>query len=284
MALTESQRADVQAMLTDQPELRDSDIRKALDLPTSALFAVARERRALGIASPPKPAGSAPTKRRRRRSADSESVETLDADGSDATPGQPTGPRRRGASPRPQSILAPVLPRIAQAIAQGAISFSASLTQGRATMTRDEAAAVAIPTVRIADRTLAKYVKKSGKVSPNQEDAALIALTLVVWAVGWLIAVMQGRPRTAPQASDQSDQPQPSQGFTHSPVATGAVAPQASDADSDLFAGSEPAPITPAARSNGHGLDSVDPSRQRGVSDATWAAIMPTDTGQALVN
>src|SRR5574340_169598 len=124
MALSESQRADVQAMLTDQPELRDSDIRKALDLPTSALFAVARERRALGIASPPKPAGATPPKRRRRRSAAREAAETLDAD-ADAAPGQPTGPRRRGASPRPQSILAPVLPRIAQAIAQGAISFSA---------------------------------------------------------------------------------------------------------------------------------------------------------------
>lgn len=297
MGLSADDRAAVAELLTEHPDWSDSQVRAEAGLAPTALFSVRAVRRQLGIAPAPGDGqpGRKPGGKGKRKTASAAESETLDE--SDA--GDPTGPKRTGVK-RPQSMLAPVLPRLAQAIAQGVISGTNTLTAGAAPMTRQEAAAIAIPSVRILDRTAAKYIKKSGKVTPNQEDAALIALTVIVWAIGWIVASIQGKPRgdklqvTRTPDTDQAAElfgesfagpPSAQETVTHSPAITqpvsmGRPALSANAPDADLFAGSEPAATVAGERQ----AVAVQNGRPSGVSEATWQAVMPTDLGEGLVN
>lgn len=316
MALSADDRAAVADLLAEHPDWPDSRIRAEAGLAPTALFSVRGVRRQLGI--PPAPSDGVPGRKAgagkaggkgkgkgKRGPAVAES-DTLDESG----PDDPTGPKRSGAAAakRPQSLLAPVLPRLAQALMVGVMSGTNTLTGGIAPMTRAEAAAVAIPSVRILDRQAAKYIKSTGKVTPDQEDMALIALTVVVWAIGWIIASIQGKPRNAgrpaPQpeaqafAGDAGDgdllgesfagPPSAQETSTRSanmqPVSMGRPAtlttPAGGGDDADLFAGSEPA-ATERPTSSSNGSNGRLPA---GVSEATWQAVMPTDLGEGLVN
>lgn len=292
MALSEDQVAEIHTILSEHPEWPTSRVRAEAGLPPQALFAVKRVRTAAGV---PEPAGDGSKPAKRGKAKATATADTLDEDGG---AGEPSGPARRGAVKRPQSILAPILPRIAQSIVAGLRSGTYTLTHGVAPMSPEEATAIAVPVVRIADRTLAKYVKKSGKVTPNQEDAALIAITVVSWTIGWIVASVQHKPaqqqRPAPQAvtdlyagSEPSGPSQPTPASNRDPLATAAPATQAplsassAAEDGDLFSGSEPA---------APGMGAPAPARRQlnpagaGVSDHVWAAIMPPDVGEALVS
>lgn len=293
MALSEDQVAEIHTILSEHPEWPTSRVRAEAGLPPQALFAVKRVRTQAGV---PEPAGDG-SKPAKRGKATTAAADTLDEDGG---AGEPSGPARRGAVKRPQSILAPILPRVAQSIVAALRSGTYTLTHGVAPMSPEEATAIAVPVVRIADRTLAKYVKKSGKVTPNQEDMGLIAITVVSWAIGWIVASVQHKPaqtqRPAPQAvtdlyagSEPSGPSQPILASNREPLATAAPATQAplsasgAAEDGDLFAGSEPA---------APGMGAPSPARRQltpapsgvGSNDQVWAAIMPTDVGEALVS
>lgn len=233
--------------------------------------------------------------------ASSSTSETLENDG--PTP-EPTGPKRAagGANSRPQSMLAPVLPRIAQSLVIGIRAATHNLTSGRAPMSEQEAVAIAVPAVRIADRTAAKYIRKTGKVTPNQEDAALIVLTIVVWAAGWLLASLSKKPRqavAAPQPAGMAanvpddlfagsepvtppSAPAPRSGAAPSPAAmTGAgdgAAPFADDGD--LFVGSEP--ISPGDAAQAAPIRARVNPQQAAATERIWQAITPTDMGETL--
>jgi len=250
-------------------------------------------------------------KKRSQQAASSSSTDTLEDD-APATPGErpsiPTGPKRAagGANTRPQSMLAPVLPRIAQSLVVGIMAGTRNLTGGRAPMSPQEATAVAVPALRIADRTAAKYIKKSGKVTPNQEDAALILLTVVVWAVGWIVSSLTNKPRQASQTQQtqpESDDlfagsepvgpPSPSApgmtaayGRQPAPSPAGATGEPAhslatTDDDGDLFAGSEP--VAPDAPPAGAPMRGPRVSAQQAAANERFLqAVSPTDTGQAM--
>lgn len=207
---------------------------------------------------------------------------------SGSPPEHTTGPKRKGGpNTRPESVLAPALPRLAQAIAQLTFNLSHSLTGGRATMTQQEATYVAVPAVRILDRTAAKYVKSTGVTTPNQEDAAVIVITVAMWALGWLIAVLTKKPRGAPQVTHVSNIPQQTVNDLFSgsePVspngAPAAPAPPAAVDEGDLFSGSEPLAADGSATMAAAG-PRTDP-RAAAVAEAVWQAITPTDRGEAL--
>ena len=224
--------------------------------------------------------------------------DTLDDD--DALADSPTGPKRTAG--RPKSMLAPVLPRLAQSIMIGLTAGTYNLTRGVAPMSKAETQAIAIPIVRIADRTAAKYIKRTGKVTENQEDLALIALTVVMWAVGWIMASIMGRKaQSAPAAPEPasigdlftgSEPSGPSQAAPSS-VIQPEMSPAATSAgagadESDLFAGAEPvaAESAGAAPLNGRATAGVaggvaGPGRP-GISEQVWQSIMPTDLGEAI--
>ena len=305
MALSPDQAAEVAQLLSDKPELTNNEIRQELGLPGSALFSIKSVRRQLGVPEPAAAPGSSPKPKRRRSSAkrgaklgDVES-ETLDAGDAGAAPAEPSGPQRTAW--RPKSLLAPVLPRIAQSLVVGITAGTYDLTKGRAPMTRQEATAIAVPLMRITDRTAAKYIKRTGKVTENQEDVALLAITLVTWFAGWMIALWQGRkaqarPAAAPvDVTDLYGGSEPSAPAVAtvplSPAASAAFGPQAAPVvrsapahaamdDGDLFAGSEP--LAAGAGAEPSMPAPISGPGRSGVSEATWQAIMPTDMGEAL--
>ena len=242
-------------------------------------------------------ASRAANKSKNAKAASSSTSETLEDDGAgDGERPAPSGPKRAagGANTRPQSMLAPVLPRIAQSLVIGIRAATNNLTGGKAPMTVQEATAVAVPAIRIADRTAAQYIRKTGKVTANQEDAALIALTIVVWLVGWIVSSLQKKPiqapsRPMPEASGDlfagsepvGPPPPAAPGQRSAPTPPGATAEPANLADDgDLFAGSEP--IAPG------GADAPAPIRQRvnpqqaALNERIWQAVTPTDMGETL--
>lgn len=213
--------------------------------------------------------------------ASSSTSETLENDG--PTP-EPTGPKRAagGANSRPQSMLAPVLPRIAQSLVIGIRAATHNLTSGRAPMSEQEAVAIAVPAVRIADRTAAKYIRKTGKVTPNQEDAALIVLTIVVWAAGWLLASLSKKPRqavAAPQPAGMAANV-PDDLFAGSEPVTPPSAPAPFADDGDLFVGSEP--ISPGDAAQAAPIRARVNPQQAAATERIWQAITPTDMGETL--
>lgn len=300
MALTPDQAAEAIALLEANPAHTDNEIRAMLQLPGSAMFSIRKLRKDAGIPQPAStPGGSSKRRRSSKRSqtlAGDVETETLD------DLGEPSGPKRSGTK-RPQSLLAPILPRLAQSLAVALQAGTYNLTHGVAPMSREETAAIAIPVVRIADRTAAKYIKKSGKVTPNQEDFALIALTVGMWAIGWIMASLAGRtaqPRAARPAPAPEDDlfggSEPSAPavatVSHGPATPAAFGPAAApvapagagDGDGDLFAGSEPlaAGAASAASLQTEPAPLAGPGRAGGMTEAAWQAIMPTDLGEAL--
>lgn len=313
MALSADQATEAAQLLQEHPDWTNSAVCKQLGLPPTAMFSVRAVRRAAGIAEPAGQVSSSPKRRRsssgaapkRRRSSGAAAGVTSDTldDDDDALAGEPTGPKRTAG--RPKSMLAPVLPRLAQSIMIGLQAGTYNLTRGVAPMSKAETQAIAIPVVRIADRTAAKYIRRTGKVTENQEDLALIALTVVMWAVGWIMASIMGRKtQPASQAAPEpigadlfvgSEPSGPSQAAPSSviqpemgPAATSAGA--AAD-ESDLFAGAEPvaadsaaAPVSMNGYFKGHATavsDVPGPGRP-GVSEQVWQSIMPTDLGEAI--
>ena len=305
MALSADQATEAAQLLQEHPDWTNSAVCKQLGLPPTAMFSVRAVRRAAGI---PEPAGQPSSSPKRRRSASSSpkrrrsaaagvTSDTLDDD--DALAGEPTGPKRTAG--RPKSMLAPVLPRLAQSIMIGLTAGTYNLTRGVAPMSRAETQAIAIPIVRIADRTAAKYIKRTGRVTENQEDLALIALTVVMWAVGWIMASIMGRKaQSAPQAAPEpigadlfvgSEPSGPSQAAPSSVIQPemGPAATSAGADESDLFAGAEPvaaesagaAPLNGRAAVAGMAGGVAGPGRP-GISEQVWQSIMPTDLGEAI--
>ncbi|HEX9117829.1 MAG TPA: hypothetical protein VGA61_17305 [Anaerolineae bacterium] len=291
MALTQEQMAEVADILQEHPDWTNSQVRAEAALSPKELFAVRHLRARLGVPEPVNASASGkPANKggRPRKNAKAAEADTLD-DSAPAT--EPSGPKRRGGpSKAPKSPLAPILPRIAQTVAGAVLAGTYKATKGRAPMTPTEAKAVAVPAVRIVDRTVAKHWKASGKVGENSEDVGLIAMTILAWLVGVIIASISGTPRTAGIVATPDTHPD-SELFTGSepaivsnatpaarPATANAPTPNPTGDESDLFAGSEPlaagttAGVTPmTGRPAG---PNVPP-----VSEAVWSAIMPTDLG-----
>lgn len=219
-------------------------------------------------------------------SAGTSTTETLEpGDGAtESPPVEATGPKRKGGpNTRPASILAPALPRMAQALSGIVRSVTGQVSRGRAPMTIQEAAYIAVPTVRIADRTVAKWVRKSAKVTENQEDAAIIAVTLLMWLLGWVISSLTNAPRQPVTAMPQMTADvfagsEPS-GPAPAPMRAAPTVPQSDDGD--LFAGSEPLATSADTATAPVPRQQADP-RQAAQSEQLWAVISPTDYGEAL--
>lgn len=287
MALTPEQVEEVTSLLQEHPDWPTSQVRAEAGLSPRELFAVKRLRTQLGIAEPGNPDG----KRRGTRTKQRTAADTLDE-----SPVEPSGPKRKGGAKRPQSPLAPILPRIAQSIVRVVMGGTAKLTSGRAPMTVQEAAAVAVPLVRIADREIAKHWKASGKSSENAEDVGLILMTILGWLLGVIIASVSGTPRAAQQnarmpaenVTDLFGGSEPiNAGASDAPAARhAATSPQPAEDESDLFDGSEPlaAGTTAGAHAGGgRAAGRSGPADQVTLSDTEWAALMPTDLGGSEV-